>query len=238
MTAGREQRDRMALVGELLFDASHELNNQLAFVLSNLQNLAEYGDELARVMSAYRVRLAASGIHDPALEKLEAEVDLAFLLEDAGRAAREGLAGATRVRDVMRVLARLGEDQPADRPLMDLPKTVRQVLGVEAKTISLRAQLESDLAMEATVAAAPSLVTRAVAVLVKDALDAFDPAAKDRNRLVVRLEARGPRAALVVERHGGGEAGARLPIAQEAARAMDGELVVEPTRVTLLVDIA
>jgi signal transduction histidine kinase len=228
----------MALVGELLFDASHELNNQLAFVLSNLQNLAEYGDELQRVMTAYRARLLASGARDDALDQLEAEVDLDFLLEDAGRAAREGLAGATRVRDVMRVLARLGEDQPVDRPLMDLPKTVRQLLAVEAKTISLRAQLDADLALEATVAAAPSLVTRAVAVLVKDALDAFDPRDKDRNRLVLRLERRGPMAALVVERHGGGASGRRLALAEEAARGMDAELVVEDARVTLLVPVA
>jgi signal transduction histidine kinase len=128
-----DQRERMALVGELLFDASHELNNQLAFVLSNLQNLGEYGDDLARVVGAYRARLKAAGVSDPELERLETEVDLEFLLEDAGRAAREGLAGATRLRDVLRVLGRLGEDEPADKPLMDLPKTVRQVLGVLAK---------------------------------------------------------------------------------------------------------
>jgi len=232
-----DQRERMALVGELLFDASHELNNQLAFVLSNLQNLGEYGDDLARVVGAYRARLKAAGVSDPELERLETEVDLEFLLEDAGRAAREGLAGATRLRDVLRVLGRLGEDEPADKPLMDLPKTVRQVLGVLAKTISLRAQLETRLELEATVAASPSLVTRAVATLIKEALDGFDPRERERNRLAVRLEARGAHVALIIERQGGSANGRGVALAQAAARGMDAELVVEPGRTTLLIPL-
>src|SRR5512143_1367603 len=101
------RRDRLALVGELVSDVSHECNNQLAFVLSNLQNLAEYADELAQIIGAYGERIRAAGLRDPSLAKLEADVDLDFLLQDAGRAAREGLEGASRLRDVLRTLSRL-----------------------------------------------------------------------------------------------------------------------------------
>src|SRR5215470_13529353 len=93
------RRDRLALVGELVTDVSHECNNQLAFVLSNLQNLAEYSDELAQLIAGYRSRVSAAGLRDPGLVKLESEMDLEFVLEDAGRAAREGLEGASRLRD-------------------------------------------------------------------------------------------------------------------------------------------
>jgi two-component system, NtrC family, sensor kinase len=229
-----EHREKLALVGELLADASHELNNQLAFVLSNLQNLAEYGDDLSRVVGAYRERLAATGIKDPALSKLEAEVDLDFLLDDAGRAARDGVAGATRLRDVLRVLSRLTEDEPADRPLIDLAKAVRQVLAVEAKAIGLRAQLDAEVDVDGTIAAPPALVTRAVAVALKDALGAFDPQERDSNRLGVRVERRPNALAVVVERTGGRPEGRGLALAAHAMRTMGAELVVEPRKTTLV----
>jgi len=136
-----EHRERLALVGELLADASHELNNQLAFVLSNLQNLAEYGDDLSRVVAAYRDRMNAMGAKDAALSKLETDVDLDFLLDDAGRAARDGLSGATRLRDILRVLSRLTEDEPADRPLIDLAKGAE----LPGRVTALRKQLAADL---------------------------------------------------------------------------------------------
>src|SRR5215831_20747105 len=73
------RRDRLALVGELVNDVSHECNNQLAFVLSNLQNLAEYSDELAQIVAAYRERVKSAGLRDPELARLEDEMDLQFL---------------------------------------------------------------------------------------------------------------------------------------------------------------
>jgi hypothetical protein len=230
-----EHREKLALVGELLADASHELNNQLAFVLSNLQNLAEYGDDLARVVGAYRDRMGAMGAKDAALSKLETDVDLDFLLDDAGRAARDGLAGATKLRDVLRVLSCLTEDEPADRPLIDLGKSVRQVLAVEAKAIHLRTNhLAADVDVDGTIAAPPALVTRAVAVMLKDALGAYDPAERDRNRLVVRVERRPAALAVVVERAGGRPDGRGLAMAAHAAKHMGAELIAEPLRTTLV----
>lgn len=229
-----EHREKLALVGELLADASHELNNQLAFVLSNLQNLAEYGDDLARVVAAYRDRVSAMGAMDAALGKLETDVDLDFLLEDAGRAARDGLAGATRLRDILRVLSRLSDDEPADRPLIDLAKSVRQVLAVEAKAINLRTQLRAEIEVDGTIAAPPALVTRAVAVILKDALGAFDPGQREQNQLAVRVERRPGALAVVVERTGGRKDGSGLALAARAAKSMGAELVTEPLRTTLV----
>jgi signal transduction histidine kinase len=232
------RQEKLALVGECLADASHECNNQLAFVLSNLQNLVEYGDDLARVVSAYREKLAAAGAGDAALAKLEAEVDLDFLLEDAGRAARDGLTGATRLRDLLRVLGRIGEDEPADKPLIDLGKAVRQVLCALHKAISLRAELTAELDLDVTVAAPQSLVTRAVVVMLKHALASFhDRAAQERHRLLVRLERRGAEVAVVVARAGGADPARPLLLAELAAEAMDGRLEIEEDRTTLVLEI-
>ena len=226
------RRDRLALVGELVSDVSHECNNQLAFVLSNLQNLAEYADELAQLVSGYRDRVKAAGLRDAVLAKLESEMDLEFVLDDAGRAAREGLEGASRLRDVLRTLSRLGADEPSDPQLIDLAKTVRHAVSFKVKTIGIRAQLEMVLLDEAPAFVSAALVTRAVVVMMKDALAAFGSRPRCENHMKLALERRGDRYALTVE-HNGAESGSGLGIAEEAARLLEGELTIEPGRETL-----
>jgi len=230
------RRDRLALVGELVSDVSHECNNQLAFVLSNLQNLAEYADELAQVIAGYRARVSAAGLRDPGLAKLESEMDLEFVLEDAGRAAREGLEGASRsrLRDVLRTLSRLGADEPSEPQLIDLVKTVRHAVSFKVKTVGIRAQLDMDLADEAPALASAALVTRAVIVMIKDALASFGSRARSENHMRIRLERANGRYALSVE-HDGTEKGSGLSIADEAAALLGAELVIEPGRATLFV---
>lgn len=230
--------EKLALVGELIADAGHECNNQLAFVLSNLQNLAEYGDDLARVLAAYRERVRAAGIGDAQLTRLETETDLDFLLEDAGRAARDGLQGATRLRDLLRVVARLSEDEPADRPLIDLGKWLRLVLSVEAKAISLRAELVADVELDFTVAASPGLLIRALVVMLKDALSAFADVERENNQLTVRALRRGGDVVVLVSRNRGPDAGRGLRLAELAAEALGGTLVVEPRATTLVLPAA
>jgi hypothetical protein len=225
----------LALVGELLNDAAHELNNQLAFVLSNLQNLAEYGEALERVVAAYRERVRAAGLSDPQLAALEAEVDLDFLLQDAGRAAREGLTGAARIRDILRIVGRAGEGESGERPLVDLGRAVTQVLGVETKAIAACAQLVRDVALEGSVAAPPAVLTRALAAIVKDGCARLDPAGRDGNTLRVSIARRGARLVASVERRGVEREGAahHLDIARAAAAVLGAELVVDGPRTEL-----
>jgi signal transduction histidine kinase len=226
------RRDRLALVGELVGDVSHECNNHLAFILSNLQNLAEYADELARLVAMYRDRVKAGGLRDAALAKLEADMDLDFVLEDAGRAAREGLEGAVRLRDVLRTLSRLGNDEPQDPQLIDLAKTVRHAVSFETKTVALRAQLSLEILDEAPAFASAALVTRSVIVLVKAALTAFGERDRAENTVRVALERGGGCYAIRVE-HNGGEPTIGIELAEEAARIMKGMIVRQRDRATL-----
>jgi len=228
------RRDRFALVGELVNDVSHECNNQLAFVLSNLQNLAEYSDELAQIVAAYRERVKSAGLRDPELARLEDEMDLQFLLEDAGRAAREGLEGASRLRDVLRTLSRLGAEEGGEPQLIDLAKAVRQAASFETKTIGLHAQLTLSVIEEAPAFVSASIITRAIVVLIKDAVACFGRSGPAQNRMHIVLERDGERYAIRIE-HNGKEPGTGLAIADEAARLVGGELVVEPGRVSLYV---
>jgi signal transduction histidine kinase len=219
-------------VGELVSDVSHECNNQLAFVLSNLQNLAEYADELAQLVTEYRSRVTAAGLRDPALDKMESEMDLEFLLQDAGRAAREGLEGASRLRDVLKTLSRLGADEPSDPQLIDLVKTVRHAASFKVKTVGIRAHFEMELLETAPAFLSAALVTRALVVMVKDTLAGFGARPRVQNKIKIVLTRADGRYALGIE-HNASEMGSGLAIAKEAAMLLGGELVVEVGRITL-----
>src|SRR5262249_44699849 len=153
------------------------------FVLSNLQNLAEYSDELAELVGAYRERVKQAGLRDPSLAKLENEMDLEFLLQDAGRAAREGLEGAARLRDVLKPLARPGTDEGSDPKMIDLAQTVRHAVSFKTKTVNIRADLAMELLTQAPAFASSALVTRAVIVLIKDAMAAFGTRERSKNQM-------------------------------------------------------
>jgi hypothetical protein len=219
-------------VGELVSDVSHECNNQLAFVLSNLQNLAEYADELAQLVTDYRSRVTAAGLRDPVLAKMESEMDLEFLLQDAGRAAREGLEGASRLRDVLKTLSRLGADEPSDPQLIDLVKTVRHAASFKVKTVGIRSHFEMELLETAPAFLSAALVTRALVVMVKDTLAGFGARPRVQNKIKIVLARSDGRYALRIE-HNASENGSGLAIAEEAATLLGGELVVEDGRTTL-----
>lgn len=228
------RRDRLALVGELVGDVSHDCNNQLAFVLSNLQNLAEYADDLARLVGAYRARIRDAGLRDASLARMETDMDLEFVLEDAGRAAREGLEGASRLREVLRTLARLGTDEPNEPQLIDLAKTVHQAASFQTKTIGIRAQLRLNLLESAPVLAPASAVMRAVVVLIKNALAAFGDRSRSDNHLAISLE-RTPGGYILTVAHDGTGPGIGIELAQSAAAEIGGRLAIESGRTTLFV---
>lgn len=217
-------------------DANHECNNQLAYLLSNLQNLAEYADDLSRVLAAYRKRVMAAGLFDAELEKLETQTDLDFLLGDFGRAVREGLQGATRLRDILRIVSRVNLNETGEKPVAQVGHILRSVLGIQGKAVSARARLEVGDDLEVNAAGAPALVTRAFAAMLKHALRALDPQTRDENVLRVDVQRRdGGRVVIAVERLGGGIAGAQgLELAEGAAEELHAALEIEPMRSLLV----
>ncbi len=232
---GSDSRERHALAGELLADADHECNNQLAYLLSNLQNMVEYADDLARVIGLYRARVAAAGLVDDELRQLEAQIDLDFVLGDLGRAAREGLVGASRLRDILRIIARVGDDEPSDGGIVDVGRIVRQAAGLSAKAIGMRARLELEADLPGNATAEPAVLTRAVVVMLKHAITTFEPRARAHNVLRVSLARQDDRLAIRVERIGArADERAGLELAVDAAARLGAELHVEPLATTLL----
>ncbi|WP_426752809.1 ATP-binding protein [Myxococcus sp. Y35] len=105
------ESERLAAVGQLASGAAHEINNPLAFMLSNLRNLSEYLQEMASGLEPIRAaaRALSSGQCAEAGRALSS-VDLDSLdwnVRDGLELIAESLTGGERVGSIVRSLREL-----------------------------------------------------------------------------------------------------------------------------------
>jgi signal transduction histidine kinase len=241
-------RGRHALVGELMADLTHECNNHLAFVLSNLANLAEYADDLKRLVTAYRTRLEAAGGRGTEVAEVEREVDADFILDDSGRAAREALEGARRLRETVSMVRHLGDSEIEPRPL-EVDKLVIEATAVLARQLRQHAHLVVSAEPGPVVMGRAGELMHVIVALLKNAVEAFGARPREQNHIHVSLESRGPQVAVLVADDGPGvdaavgervfeplfstkgTLGLGLAIARASARRAGGDVILEPCAV-------
>jgi C4-dicarboxylate-specific signal transduction histidine kinase len=196
------RREGMAAVGRLVAGLCHEFNNPLAFILSNLENLGEYAVDLRRVIEAYRARLTSQGPLDEGLRRLEAEVDLEFIVADAERAARDSSVGAKRLRELIAALRTYATFDGKECEVVDLRKVCTQALAILAKPIRDRAVVELEGPVGVYAVANSGQITQAIVALVQNSLDAFGGRPTRENKVHILVEPRGTHAAVVIVDNG------------------------------------
>jgi signal transduction histidine kinase len=126
--ARRVLRDRLEAVTALAGGLAHELNNPLAYVLSNLAFLADRSGRLAEI--------ATGQPPAPADAKLATQVAEAML---------EARTGAERMRAVVRDLRMLSHIDEEQRRRVDLLPVIESCLNVAWSDLSRRAEVVKEL---------------------------------------------------------------------------------------------
>ncbi|AKF84288.1 histidine kinase [Myxococcus fulvus 124B02] len=118
------QAGRMAAVGQLAAGVGHEINNPLAYIVSNLEHASEESDMLARELGETR----AAGTR----------------LREVGQALREALHGADRVRRIVRDLKTFSRPDDEKQGPVELGAVLDSAVKIAMGELRPRAKLVRD----------------------------------------------------------------------------------------------
>jgi PAS domain S-box-containing protein len=135
MQARLLQTDRMASMGSLAAVVAHEINNPLAYVVSNLSFSL---DELGNL-------LAAGAGQTQAQPQAEQRTVPKAVLDEAYRALQEAKDGAERVRRIVRDLKTFSRIDDQERGPVDVVKILESSINLARYEIRHRATLVTDL---------------------------------------------------------------------------------------------
>lgn len=89
------QSEKMASLGRLVDGVAHEILDPVGFIWGNLTYVASYGEELMKLVSAYKKYLPQA---PPEIEQIEREIEFDFLQEDFPQSLESIKNGADRLK--------------------------------------------------------------------------------------------------------------------------------------------
>jgi len=159
--------EKLAAIGQVAAGVAHEVNNPLSFVLSNLDSLRAYFEDVKAVIHAWRESPDAG-------QAMEKRVGLQQVIDDITPLLDETMHGGRRVRAIVQELKSFSRHDEAPMEPVDLADVARSTLLLTERELSGRATLVKALE-PAAIARAPRQKLHQVALnLVVNAMQAVE----------------------------------------------------------------
>ena len=144
--AASAQTERLASMGLLAASMGHEINNPLAYVLSNVTDLAQLLPKLAAVSARCRAGLR-NAVGEAALAAILGE-DSALLepaaLQEASTSASDALEGTRRITRISKALSTFARVDVSDLCNVELQHAIESSIAMASNEIRFRAALVLD----------------------------------------------------------------------------------------------
>ena len=179
------QKEKMAILGQLVAGIAHEINNPVSFIVGNLKPARRYIEDLLELIMLYQAEYPNPS---QAIQKLVHEIDLEFLYADLQKLMDSMHAGADRIRSVilaLRIFSRLGE---AELKSIDLHKGLDSTLLMVQHRLTLEAagktiQIVKNYGQLPLITCYASQINQVFLNLLNNAIDALKSAVKAKNDL-------------------------------------------------------
>jgi two-component system, NtrC family, sensor kinase len=152
LSAQMLQGQKLQAIGQLSAGIAHEINNPVGYILSNLNTLGEYCQDLRRLLRAAAAAAEAQEQgKDPsdALEefrRIAEDVDSEHLIADLGDVVSDCKLGGEKIRDIVRSLREFSHvDEGALRPT-DLNKCLDDALRICWNELKYKADVRKEYA--------------------------------------------------------------------------------------------
>ncbi|WP_224363253.1 PAS domain-containing protein [Hyalangium versicolor] len=169
------QNDRLAAMGVLAAGIAHEINNPTAYVLSNLDFLRQWRDDLEQHLASL------PALPDPLKDGL---AETRQILADC-------IDGCARIQDIVRGMRHLShQGHPDEQMLIDVHTTLDSVLNISQGELKHTARLEKDYGPELPlILGSEGRLGQVFLNLIINAIQAMRPGVPRDNLLRVRTRA-------------------------------------------------
>ncbi len=188
------QQEKLAGIGQLAAGVAHEINNPMAFIISNLETLGKYSERVGQYVALQEEALARSGAgEDAALAEARRTMKIDHILGDTGELIKETLDGADRVKNIVQALRGFARPDQA-MTLADINAGVEATLNIIWNEIKYRAVVTKEFGELPAVRCNPGQLNQVFMNLLVNAAQAVETGGEiriktwaDRDRVYIAI---------------------------------------------------
>ena len=190
--------EKLASLGFLAAGVAHEINNPIGFVLSNLDTMSEYIQDIKSALVPLENTITNKTLDE--ISTKYSELELPFLFEDSDEILKASVDGLERVKAIVADLSTFSRMDNDDLEPIDITNVINKSLNMVINEFKYKHHIETDLLDSATILGIESKLQQVFINLFVNAKQAMT----DGGTLFVRCYREGAKIVIRVKDEGKG----------------------------------